>query len=73
MDLPSKIWKIALCSLSIGIILQSFFFASFFIKEPAETTHSLLAIAIIEELLIDSIKGLKPAKPTIEAITISDS
>ena len=55
------------------MILQLFFFASFFIKEPAETTHSLLAKAIIEELLIDSIKGLKPAKPTIEATTISDS
>ena len=36
-------------------IIEKFFFASFFINEPAETTHSLFARAIIEELLIEQI------------------
>ena len=34
--------------------------------------HSLLAMAIIDEFLIEQSKGLSPARPTIDATTISE-
>ena len=61
----------ALCSLSNGKIFVLYFLASFIINAPAETKHSLFAIQTFFEFLIDSIKGLRPARPTIPAITIS--
>ena len=67
---PSKHWKIALCSLSIGKIATLYSLASAVIKGPPATNVSLLARPIVLRALMASTVGSIPTAPTIAVTTI---
>ena len=66
-----KHWKIALCSLSIGMILVLCFFASGKIISPATTILSLFANKIIFPVCTAIKVVSKPEKPDIADIIMS--
>ena len=70
---PFKAWKIALCSLSIGMILVLVRSASFKTSSPAITSVSLLASARFLPDLKAARAGSSPALPTTPETTRSAS
>ena len=70
---PDKHWKIALCSLSIGIISELFSFAKGKIKSPPATILSLFANKIFFPVLAAIYAAFKPANPDVAHTIISTS
>ena len=70
---PERHWKIALCSLSIGIISDVCFFAKGIIKSPPATILSLLANNIFFPVVTAIDAAFNPAKPDVAQIIISIS
>ena len=66
-------WKIALCSLSTGNRVVPARRAASIIRAPAVTSASLLASATVLPSSIAAMVGIKPAQPTIAAMTQSAS
>ena len=64
-------WNIALCSLSIGIIVEPLDLAKGISMSPAATILSLFAINTVLPAFTAIRLALRPAKPTIADITIS--
>src|SRR5436190_23956112 len=69
--LPARHWNIALCSLSMGSRVAPDECAASVISAPAVTSASLLASAIVLPASTAPMTGLRPAQPTIAAITRS--
>ena len=68
---PTRHWKIAECSESIGSISTRFSWANLVIRSPATTSVSLLARAICFPAFTARKVGSKPEKPTMAVTTVS--
>ena len=68
---PTKLWKMAECSLSTGRIGAWYCCASWQINSPATTKVSLLARQIFLCALMAAMVGSSPAKPTMAVSTMS--
>ena len=72
-QVPSRHWKMALCSLSMGSMRTPRARAASITRSPAVTSTSLLARATVMPRSMALSVGIRPTKPTVATTTMSAS